>query len=607
MADVRIRVVGEDKASRELKKVDNSLANLKKSAAEVGGKEGFGALQDGLKTIAKAAAIAGVAIAALETAKKAFDFTREGAQLMRLEASGESLAASLGSNLDTIVSKLKEVSFNTISSADAIGAANRAMMLGLSADADKLGALMEVASFRGRAMGLSTTQAFSDIVTGIGRLSPLILDNLGIIIDLERRTQEWADANGVAAASIDAATKRQILFNSVLETGKKQIEAAGGLAQDTAGEFEELTAAWNDFIDSQKKAAAEGLGGPGAVAEELRHITAVQELGRALREAYEAGKISSQEYSEIARISNDRTRGVEDAVIALDVAIHGMNIRAFQFKDTGYMPELEKTEIAAIKAAIAIDQLSRAAQRGKPLQNLIDERAVEQVEDAAKAMDELQSKTKDLWNTLSQEPTSFIESFLEDLDWFAAGGWRLTEAAQAVKEGVIQGKFTPEEGRQYMGAIYAATQDLQVDLNNITADEAAKNIEDTLGWSLKEAKDYISGTEGIKGALEAITFKEWRIDIRFNYIGDVPPGWPTAPGQGEFEYTPPGPSRPFGENDVMMGNGKPGAPNITIQAINIYPTPGMDEIGVGSEVVGIIMDMAEANRGGEFAGIGYAG
>ena len=35
---------------------------------------------------------------------------------------------------------------------------------------------------RGRAMGLSTTQAFGDIVTGIGRMSPLILDNLGICL-----------------------------------------------------------------------------------------------------------------------------------------------------------------------------------------------------------------------------------------------------------------------------------------------------------------------------------------------------------------------------------------------------------------------------------------
>jgi len=41
------------------------------------------------------------------------------------------------------------------------------MMLGLGADAEQMGKLMEVARFRGRAMGLTTAQAFSDIVTGV--------------------------------------------------------------------------------------------------------------------------------------------------------------------------------------------------------------------------------------------------------------------------------------------------------------------------------------------------------------------------------------------------------------------------------------------------------
>ena len=53
-------------------------------------------------------------------------------------------------------------------------------------------ALINVARSRGAAMGLTLTQAFNDIVTGLGRESALILDNLGITIKVEQVMQDYA-------------------------------------------------------------------------------------------------------------------------------------------------------------------------------------------------------------------------------------------------------------------------------------------------------------------------------------------------------------------------------------------------------------------------------
>jgi len=195
------------------------------------------------------ASIAGVGV----VTKKIFDFGEQGAGIERLRDAGEDLAAGFGVSFDEIQDKVREASLNTVSDLDVMRAANRAMMLGVSADADQLASLMEVAAFRGRAMGLTTTQAFSDIVTGVGRMSPLILDNLGIVVDAESRYAEYAETMGITADELDTATKRQILLNSVLEEGQSQIAAAGGLVEDTATKFERMDAAVANAGDALKE------------------------------------------------------------------------------------------------------------------------------------------------------------------------------------------------------------------------------------------------------------------------------------------------------------------------------------------------------------------
>jgi len=122
--------------------------------------------------VAKAGAI--IAAFGLIT-KKAFDFAEEGAQIERLRLTGSKLAQSFGLDMDEAVSKIKAASLESITAQKAMLQVNRTLLLGISADADEMAKLVEIAAIRGRAMGLSTTQAFSDIVTGVGRMSPMIL------------------------------------------------------------------------------------------------------------------------------------------------------------------------------------------------------------------------------------------------------------------------------------------------------------------------------------------------------------------------------------------------------------------------------------------------
>lgn len=164
-----------------------------------------------------------------------WDFLLDGAILGETKAAFQDYAQSVGRSGDEIVSKLKIASAGTIDEFNLIKTASLAMSLGVTKDADKMANLLEIAKNKARLFGVSTKQAFDDIVTGIGRASPKILDNLGIRIPagFEKMTDGMSDADKVAK-----------LFELTLDEGNKQLEAMGGVTYSGADSFRELEASW---------------------------------------------------------------------------------------------------------------------------------------------------------------------------------------------------------------------------------------------------------------------------------------------------------------------------------------------------------------------------
>ena len=171
-----------------------------------------------------AAAIGGLVVGI----KKAFDFTKEYSQYKQGMAA---LAKQTGMDADTIIKKLRAVSKATVSNKDLMLAANRAIALGVTKDVNVIAQLLEIARVKAKAMGTDTTSAFNDIVTGIGRQSPLILDNLGII------TKGWAELAKQQGVNYD----RQFILNQILKQGAADISKFGN-ALTEADRFEQLNA-----------------------------------------------------------------------------------------------------------------------------------------------------------------------------------------------------------------------------------------------------------------------------------------------------------------------------------------------------------------------------
>lgn len=257
-AKLKIVIEAQNRATQELTKLVGELQKMHTTTEKAGGSQKtLMQTLGGLKTSALAAA-AGVTAFAVAV-KKGYDFAQEGASISRLEDATTNLAASMGGNMDEIVSAMRKASSGTISNLSIMQTAGRAMMYGLGSNAEKMSNLMQIAMFRGRAMGLSGEQAFSDIVTGIGRLSPMILDNLGIVLNSEQTFKEYAATIGKTGDSLSSAEKRQAMLNKVLEEGNKMMQAAGGLADDAATPYERLSTALQNIGNSFKQGLGEAL------------------------------------------------------------------------------------------------------------------------------------------------------------------------------------------------------------------------------------------------------------------------------------------------------------------------------------------------------------
>ena len=264
---VKIVITGEDKTQKMFDEVGKSLGNLKKSIEDVK-KEQESYNNSALKNfsdIVKAVKDIGKAylsiMAVAKTVNEITDALREGAQFERMSTAAQDLAHSYGQSMDDILEATRKASLGTVSDYDLMASANKALMLGVGQSAEDMAKLMEVAAVRGRAMGLSTTQAFNDIVTGIGRKSKLILDNLGIVLDLNTVYGDYADTLGKAADQLTENEKKQAMLNAVLDDTAAYLKTTGGLLEDNASKWEQLDAQTTNYFTALKMNLASSGGG----------------------------------------------------------------------------------------------------------------------------------------------------------------------------------------------------------------------------------------------------------------------------------------------------------------------------------------------------------
>lgn len=171
---------------------------------------------------------------------------------------------ALADDSEALLAASRRATRGMISDFDLMQTANKGMLLGLPITAQEMETLGKTAVALGRAMNVGPTQALQDLITGLGRGSAAILDNLGITVKAADAYERYAASVGKNASDLTAAEQKLAIYKAALEAANGAV-AAVGQTQETAGDSgKRLEAAWQNLKDALATGVTESEGATNA-------------------------------------------------------------------------------------------------------------------------------------------------------------------------------------------------------------------------------------------------------------------------------------------------------------------------------------------------------
>jgi len=238
-ARLDILINAKNNASGELKRVQNDLKSLAGSVP-------------GLASLAKGFAAIGGTVAVIKTGAAVLDLARLGAQAQAVEASFDTLTKRISVSSASMLAALRDTAGGTISDTELMLSANRAMVSGVADSSQEITQLLEIARNQAKFFGLTTQQAFSDLILGLARGEAEIIDNLGIVVKSGEEYERYAESIGKTANELSATERTAALTNAVLREGGKLLGENAGQGNELASSFARM--------DSSIQNAREALG-----------------------------------------------------------------------------------------------------------------------------------------------------------------------------------------------------------------------------------------------------------------------------------------------------------------------------------------------------------
>jgi hypothetical protein len=225
------------------------------------------------------------------------ELAERGGRVSAVANSFEALSASLGETGDAMLGRLREGTRGLVADFDLMLATNKAVLLGLPVTSKEMGILADTSLRLGQTMGLSTTQALNDLITGLGRGSALILDNLGITVNAAEAYESYAAAIGKTASDLTEGEKKLAVYKAALESASASVGKLGDLQLTFADRMQQTRTAVGNFTDALGMAIARS-----PVLNELMGT-----LANTLQEAF--GKNQQETIATLIRIINDLAIG----------------------------------------------------------------------------------------------------------------------------------------------------------------------------------------------------------------------------------------------------------------------------------------------------------
>jgi hypothetical protein len=158
---------------------------------------------------------------------KMSEFIAQGAKLPGLQASFKNLTSGIGQDSQKMLSTLQESTRGMVSNIDLMQSANKAILLGLPVTTREMGDLAKAATVLGKAMGQDATKSLDDLITALGRSSPLILDNLGLTVKVGEANEAYAAKLGKTVEQLTDAEKKTAFYEAAMEKAREKVAQLG--------------------------------------------------------------------------------------------------------------------------------------------------------------------------------------------------------------------------------------------------------------------------------------------------------------------------------------------------------------------------------------------
>ena len=244
---------GAEKAAKQTEQIGRAQTRLGQASASAGRQ--FSSQASGMGGLVAAYAGAAANIFAITMA---FSALSKAARQEQTIAGVRTLATAVGESGDAVIKTIQEITDGQLSMAETAEQANLALSAGFSIE--QIEGLTRVATKASIALGRDLTDSMGRLVRGAAKVEPEILDELGIIVRLDKAVEKYAQKLGKAASSLTLFERSQAFTNEIIEQGESKFSSIDDEASTSIKSFEQLSAKISDLAQQIGGLIAGGLG-----------------------------------------------------------------------------------------------------------------------------------------------------------------------------------------------------------------------------------------------------------------------------------------------------------------------------------------------------------
>ena len=253
---IRFQPKGDKALIAALRKLDKLQKQLEGQTKQTAGAMGFLGTQ--FKRNSKRAGTFALSLSTIRSKLLLVSFAASmgGRQLVRMAASAAKLQQMetafntlTGATENSLISlkKLQNATDGTVSKYDLLQQANNAMILGVTKSSKEMAEMFDIAQRLGKALGVDAKRSVESLITGIGRQSRLMLDNIGIVVKADEAYLEYAKKLKVGVKDLTDFQKKQAFLNATMEAAREKVSQLGPETETTDDIYQQLKASLADL------------------------------------------------------------------------------------------------------------------------------------------------------------------------------------------------------------------------------------------------------------------------------------------------------------------------------------------------------------------------